>query len=161
MGPQGGDELNLVQRAANYGYPIVSNGDHYDSQGIPEHSLSQITAMAIRENGLDIPDHPLRPEFAAPAAFWNPAISPSSLMIYSGTEFPEWSGDAFVGGLSSQALVRIEFDGDTAVEAQRFEMGRRIRAVEQGPDGAIWVLEGGRPGRGANGHLFKLTAPNP
>jgi len=159
MGPKGGDELNLVQRGANYGYPIVSNGDHYDSQSIPDHPLSQLTAMAIRENGLDIPDHPLRPEFAAPAAFWNPVISPSSLMIYSGSEFPDWRGDAFIGGLSSQALIRIEFNGDTAVEAQRFDMGRRIRAVEQGPDGSIWVLEGGRPGRGANGYLFKLTAP--
>jgi aldose sugar dehydrogenase len=161
MGPQGGDELNLIQRAANYGYPTVSNGDHYDSQGMPDHPLSQITAKNIRENGLNIPDHPLRPEFYPPAAFWNPAISPSSLMIYSGTEFPEWTGNAFVGGLSSQALVRVEFNGDIAVEAQRFEMGRRIRAVEQGPDGSIWVLEGGRPGRGANGYLIKLTAPTP
>ncbi len=161
MGPKGGDELNLVQRGANYGYPIVSNGDHYDTQNIPDHPLSSGTATAIREHGLDIPDHPLRPEFAAPAAFWNPVISPSSLMVYSGSEFPDWRGDAFIGGLSSQALIRIEFDGDTAREAQRFNMGRRIRAVEQGPDGSIWVLEGGRPGRGANGSLFKLTAPTP
>ena len=139
MGPMGGDELNLVQRGANYGYPIVSNGDHYD--------------------GTDIPDHHLRPEFAAPAEVWTPVISPSSLMFYSGSEFPEWRGDAFIGGLSSQSLVRIEFDGDTAREAQRFDMGRRIRAVEQGPDGAIWLLEGGRPGRGGNGTLLKLTGP--
>jgi len=139
MGPMGGDELNLVHRGANYGYPIVSNGDHYD--------------------GTNIPDHHTRPEFAAPATFWNPVISPSSLMFYSGSEFPEWRGDAFIGGLSSQSLVRIEFDGESAREAQRFEMGRRIRAVEQGPDGAIWLLEGGRPGRGGNGYLLKLTAP--
>ncbi len=139
MGPMGGDELNLVRRGANYGYPIVSNGDHYD--------------------GRDIPDHHTRPEFAAPAAFWNPVISPSSLMIYSGSEFPEWQGDAFIGGLSSQSLVRIEFDGERAYEAQRFEMRRRIRAVEQGPDGAIWLLEDGRSGRGGQGYLLKLTAP--
>ena len=141
MGPMGGDELNLVRRGANYGYPIVSNGDHYD--------------------GTDIPDHHTRPEFAPPAVFWNPVISPSSLMFYSGSEFPEWRGDAFAGGLSSESLVRIEFDGETAREAQRFEMGRRIRAVEQGPDGAIWLLEGGRPGRGGEGYLLKLTAPTP
>ena len=137
MGPRGGDELNLVQRGINYGYPIVSNGDHYD--------------------GRDIPDHDTRPEFEAPVVFWNPVISPSSLMIYSGTEFPDWQGDAFIGGLSSQALVRVEFDGETAREVQRFNMERRIRAVEQGPGGAIWLLEGGR--RGGNGYLLKLTAP--
>ncbi len=71
----------------------------------------------------------------------------------------EWQGDAFVGGLSSQSLVRIEFDGDSAREAQRFAMSRRIRAVEQGPDGALWLLEDGRQGRGGKGYLLKLTAP--
>ena len=141
MGPMGGDELNLVRRGANYGYPIVSNGDHYD--------------------GRDIPDHHTRPEFAAPAVSWNPVISPSSLMFYSGSEFPDWRGDAFIGGLSSESLVRVEFDGDSAREAQRFDMGRRIRAVEQGPDGSIWLLEDGRQGRGGNGYLLKLTAPTP
>ena len=140
MGPMGGDELNRVQRAANYGYPIVSNGDHY--------------------NGDDIPDHDTHPNFSEPVVFWNPVISPSSLMFYSGSEFPDWQGDAFIGGLSSESLVRIEFDGDMAYEAQRFDMDRRIRAVEQGPDGAIWLLEGGRPGRGGNGELLKLTAPS-
>jgi glucose/arabinose dehydrogenase len=138
MGPQGGDELNLVVRGENYGYPIVSNGDHYD--------------------GKVIPDHPTRPEFKAPAAFWNPVISPSSLMIYSGSEFPEWRGNAFIGGLSSQSIVRIEFDGESAREAERFPMGMRIRAVEQGPDGAIWVLEDEREGRGGKGRLYRLTA---
>jgi len=112
--------------------------------------------MAIRGHSLDIPDHDLHPEFAAPAAYWVPVISPSSLMFYSGNEFPEWSGDAFVGGLSSEALIRVEIDGETAREAQRFDMGRRIRAVEQGPDGAIWLLEDGRRG---DGYLLKLTAP--
>ena len=127
MGPAGGDELNLVVRGGNYGYPIVSNGDHYD--------------------GRDIPDHDTRPEFDAPKVTWTPVISPSSMVIYSGTMFPDWQGDAFIGGLSSQALVRVEFDGDSAREAQRFDMGERIRAVEQGPDGAIWLLEDGSGGR--------------
>jgi glucose/arabinose dehydrogenase len=141
MGPQGGDELNLIKRGANYGYPIVSNGDHYD--------------------GKVIPDHPTRPEFAAPAVFWNPVISPSSLMFYDGTEFPEWRGDAFIGGLSSQSIVRIEFDGEQAREAERIAMGMRIRAIEQGPDGAIWVLEDEREGRGGQGRLFRLSAKAP
>ncbi len=132
MGPKGGDELNLVERGGNYGYPIVSNGDHYD--------------------GREIPDHDTRPEFDAPKVSWSPVISPSSLLVYSGTLFPDWQGDAFIGGLSSQSLVRVEFDGDSAREAQRFDMGERIRAVEQGPDGAIWLLEDGKGGR-----LLKLT----
>ena len=138
MGPMGGDELNLVRPGANYGYPIVSNGDHYD--------------------GKVIPDHPTRPDLAAPAVFWNPVISPSSLMFYSGSEFPQWRGDAFIGGLSSQSIVRIEFDGDNAREAERFAMGMRIRAIEQGPDGAIWILEDEREGRGGQGRMFQLTA---
>ena len=139
MGPMGGDELNLIRRGQNYGYPIVSNGDHYD--------------------GKPIPDHHTRPEFAAPAIWWNPVISPSSLMFYKGSEFPAWRGDAFITGLSSQALVRIEFDGETAREAERIDMGRRIRALEEGPDGVLWALEDGRPGRGGNGWLLKLTSP--
>src|SRR3546814_12739184 len=126
MGPKGGDELNLVERGGNYGYPIVSNGDHYD--------------------GRDIPDHDTRPEFDAPKVSWNPVISPSSLLIYSGAMFPDWQGDAFIGGLSSQALVRVEFDGDSAREAQRFDMGARIRAAEQGPEiGSAACRERGCP----------------
>jgi glucose/arabinose dehydrogenase len=141
MGPQGGDELNLVRRGANYGYPIVSNGDHYD--------------------GKVIPDHDTRPEFAAPAVWWTPVISPSSLLFYDGSEFPQWRGDAFIGGLSSQAIIRIEFDGDRAREAERYNMGMRVRAIEQGPDGALWILEDGREGRGGQGRMFKLTARGP
>jgi aldose sugar dehydrogenase len=134
MGPMGGDELNLVQRGANYGYPLVSNGDHY--------------------GGANIPDHDTRPDLAAPAAFWNPVISPSSLLFYSGSEFPDWQGDALIGGLSSTSIVRIEFGaGGTAREAARYRMPQRMRALEQGPDGAIWALEDGRGGR-----LLKLTA---
>jgi glucose/arabinose dehydrogenase len=137
-GPKGGDELNLVQRGANFGYPVVSNGDHYD--------------------GTPIPDHHTRPEFTAPAISWTPVISPSSLMFYSGDLFPLWQGDALVGGLSSEGLVRIEVDGDSAREAERFDLGRRIRAVAQGPDGALWLLEDGRRGGGA---LLKLTPTAP
>jgi glucose/arabinose dehydrogenase len=134
MGPKGGDELNRVERGANYGYPVVSNGDHYD--------------------GRPIPDHDTRPEFNAPAITWTPVISPSSLVFYSGDVFPQWQGNAFAGGLSSQSLVRIEFDGDSAREAERYAMGARIRGVRQGPDGALWVIEDGKDGR-----LLRLT-PN-
>lgn len=132
MGPRHGDELNLIVKGENYGYPIVSNGNHYD--------------------GRDIPDHDTRPEFEAPKEFWVPAISPGSLVFYTGELFPEWQGDALIGGLGSQALVRVEIRGDTASEAARYPMGERIRAVRQGPDGAIWLLEDGEGGR-----LLKLT----
>jgi glucose/arabinose dehydrogenase len=83
-------------------------------------------------------------------------ISPSSLLFYSGTEFPDWQGSALIGGLSSEALVRIEFDGATAHEAARFDIGSRVREIEQGPDGSVWLLEDGR--RGGRGRLLHLTA---
>ncbi len=139
MGPRGGDELNLIEKGANYGYPVVSNGDHYD--------------------GRSIPDHDTRPEFRAPLVTWTPVISPAGFIIYSGKMFPDWTGNGFIGGLSSQSLVRVEFgpNGQTAREAQRFDMGKRIREVEQGPDGALWLLEDERNGSG--GRLLKLTAP--
>lgn len=124
MGPKGGDELNLVEKSQNYGYPLVSNGDHYD--------------------GKPIPDHNTRPEFKAPAISWTPVISPSSLIFYTGNQFPAWKNSAFAGGLSSEALIRIEFDGNTAREAERFAMGARIREVEQAPDGSLWLLEDGK-----------------
>ncbi|MGH8175740.1 MAG: PQQ-dependent sugar dehydrogenase [Steroidobacter sp.] len=138
MGPRGGDELNLVERGANYGYPLVSNGDHYDGRNIPNHETQ--------------PD-----KYRAPKIIWNPVISPGGLIIYTGSEFPDWQGDAFIGGMSAKALIRVEFDGENAREAERFDMGRPIREVEQGPDGALWVLEDERGGSG--GRLLKLTRP--
>ncbi|AWV06292.1 PQQ-dependent sugar dehydrogenase [Marilutibacter maris] len=134
MGPKGGDELNRVERGGNYGYPIVSNGDHYD--------------------GRPIPDHDTRPEFIAPKISWTPVISPSSFVIYSGDLFPAWKGNGFITGLSSQSLVRIEFDGESAREAERFDMGHRMREVEQGPDGSLWLLEDGDDAR-----LLQLSPP--
>ena len=134
MGPRGGDELNRVERGANFGWPTVSNGTEYSGAPIPLHST--------------------RPDFTAPSVFWVPSISPSSLMFYDGAAFPAWRGNAFIGGLSSQSLVRVEFDGDTAREAERFAMGARIRSVAEGPDGAIYVLEDGDGGR-----LLRLTPP--
>ena len=130
MGPRGGDELNLVQRGRNYGWPIVSNGNHYD--------------------GRDIPDHRTRPEFEAPKVSWNPVISPSSLAIYSGAMFPAWRGNALIGGLSSKSLVRVVFEGTGAREAERYDMGARIRAVTQAPDGSVYLLED-------EGRMLRLT----
>jgi glucose/arabinose dehydrogenase len=135
MGPQGGDEFNLIERGRNYGWPIVSNGSHYD--------------------GRDIPDHPARPEFAAPKVWWNPSVSPAGLIVYSGAMFPEWRGDAFMGALSGQALIRIDLDGATGREADRWPMGARIREVEEGPDGAIYLLEDTQGD--STGRLLRLT----
>ena len=137
MGPQGGDELNLIRRGSNYGYPRVSNGNHYD--------------------GRDIPDHRPGDGFEAPKVWWTPVISPGDMIIYSGAMFPAWRGDALIGGLSGQALVHVDIDGDNAREAERWDMGHRIREVEQGRDGAVYLLEDGDGGR-----LLRLTpAPRP
>jgi len=127
MGPQDGDELNLVKPGENYGYPIVSNGKHY--------------------NGDPIPDHHTRPEFAAPKAYWVPTIAPAGFIFYSGEMFPEWQGSALIAGLRPRSIIRVAIDGETATEAERFAMGNRIREVEQGPDGALWVLEDKDGGR--------------
>jgi glucose/arabinose dehydrogenase len=134
MGPKGGDEFNLIERGSNYGYPVVSNGNHYD--------------------GKDIPDHSTRRQFNAPEITWN-EVSPAGLMIYSGNLFPRWRGNAFVGGLSGQTLIRVAIDGNAAREVERWPMNARIREVDQGPDGAIYVLEDERNGSG--GRLLRLT----
>ena len=131
MGPRHGDEFNLTIRGDNYGWPIVSWGDNY--------------------SGFPIPDHDTRPEFHTPEYYWVPTVAPSGLIIYSGNLFKDWRGNAFLGGLRSRSLVRIEISGNQAKEVERFDMGKRIREVEQGPNGAIWVLEDNR------GRLLKLT----
>lgn len=135
MGPAGGDELNRVKRATNYGYPVVSNGDHYD--------------------GREIPDHDTRAEFAKPAVWWTPVVSPGNLIVYRGNLFPQLRGNALIAGLSSRAIVRVELDGDNAREVERYDMGQRIRSVVEGPDGALWVLED--EGGGSEGRLLRLT----
>lgn len=132
MGPRDGDELNVTVRGGNYGWPVVSDGNHY--------------------SGASIPDHETRPEFQAPKVSWVPTIAPSGLVIYEGELFTPWRGDALIGGLRSQALIRVDINGETAREAERFDMGTRIREVEQGPDGALYVLEDGPDGR-----LIRLT----
>lgn len=132
MGPKGGDELNLIEAGKNYGYPIVSDGDHYD--------------------GRDIPDHKTNRTYAAPKLSWNPSVSPAGMIIYSGNLFPQWKGDAIFGALSGQALVRADIDGANARKAEQWDLGFRVREVEQGPRGELYILEDGRSG----GRLLKL-----
>lgn len=134
MGPRHGDELNLVKRGANYGYPKVSNGNHY--------------------SGADIPDHKSGDGFEAPKVFWDPAISPGGLMYYNADLFPQWKGSMFIGGLGGEALVRVKIDGEKAEKADHWDMRNRIREVEQAADGSIWLLEDGPKGR-----MLKLTPP--
>jgi glucose/arabinose dehydrogenase len=132
MGPLHGDELNLVKRAKNYGYPTVSNGDHY--------------------SGKKIPDHDTRPEFEKPKTWWKPTIAPAELIYYSGEMFADWRNSFLIAGLKPKAIIRVAIDGDNAKEVERFDMGARIREIEQGSDGALWVLEDGHGAR-----LLRLT----
>lgn len=120
MGPRGGDELNLPEPGGNYGWPVVSWGEHYD--------------------GSDIPDPPNRPEFDRSIRHWTPVISPSGMIFYTGEAFPEWQGSLLIGGLTSQGLVRLELDGQTVTDEERIALGARIRDVEQGPRGHVYVL---------------------
>lgn len=135
MGPKGGDEVNLVLPGHNYGYPLVSNGDHYD--------------------GTPIPRHATRPDLEAPKVWWNPSISPSSLIVYTGSLFPQWRSDVFIGALSGKALIRVDVDGTSAAKGDEWPMGARIRSVRQGPDGALYLLEDGA--EGSEGRMLKLT----
>jgi hypothetical protein len=108
-GPAGGDELNLVQRGANYGWPVRSNGDNYD--------------------GSNIPDHTADDGFTKPVINWSPVIAPGNMVFYDGDLFEGMDGDLIVAGLKTQALIRISFDGETAREVARYDMGNRIRQV--------------------------------
>ena len=132
MGPQGGDEVNLILPGKNYGWPRVSNGSHYD--------------------GRDIPDHKPGDGFEAPKVWWNPSISPGALMIYTGDKFPQWKGDALVAALSGEAFIRVDINGNQARKADEWPMDARIRAVDQGPDGSVYLLEDGPSG----GRLLRL-----
>jgi len=123
MGPQGGDELNLIVAGRNYGWPRASNGSHY--------------------GGADIPDHRPGDGFEPPKAWWNPSISPAGLLIYQGDRFPAWKGDALIPALSGEALIRVDLDGASARKAGQWPMGARIRSVDQGPDGSVYLLEDG------------------
>ena len=132
MGPRGGDELNLIAPGKNYGWPLVSEGRNYD--------------------GVPIPHHSTRPDIEPPKLSWVPSVSPAGLLIYTGDLFSQWKGDALIPCLSGQALIHVRIRGDQASKADQWDMGNRIRAAVQGPNGEIYLLEDGPRAR-----LLRLT----
>lgn len=133
MGPKGGDEINIILPGKNYGWPIVSNGSNYDDSPIP--------------------DHDTKPEFQAPLTSWSPVISPSGMLFYTGDMFPSWKGSVLLGGLSSTAIIRVSLKRDKVTGEERITTGKRIRDLEQAPDGSLMVLVDGESG----GNLWRLT----
>jgi len=127
-GPRGGDELNLIEKGKNYGWPLVSYGRNY--------------------NGVPIPNPDTRLDLAKPVLYWVPVIAPGNLMFYHGTKtFPQWNGNGFVSGLATQCINRIIFDGHGGAKgAERWNVHMRVRDVEEGLDGSLWMLEDANPG---------------
>ena len=132
MGPRGGDELNLIEPGKNYGWPLAS--------------------YAVNYNGVPIPSPDTRPDLQKPVLYWTPVIAMGNLIFYHGSMFPQWNGSALIGGLGTKTLNRIIISGATAKSAERWDVGHRIRDVETGPDGAVWMLEDANPGG-----LFRVT----
>ena len=122
-GPAGGDELNIIKRGGNYGWPVRSGGENYDGTPIPDHS----------------PDD----GFVKPVINWTPVIAPGNFTFYEGNLFPALAGDILLSGLKTEALIHVAVDGANAREVARYPMDRRIRSVIDGPDGALYVLEDG------------------
>jgi glucose/arabinose dehydrogenase len=132
-GPAGGDELNLIERGKNYGWPLVSYATNY--------------------NGAPIPSPDTRPDLAKAVIYWTPVIAPGNFVFYKGAMFPQWNGSALIGGMQTNTLSRITFDGKGgATPAERWSVGLRVRDVAIAPDGAVWIIEDTR-----TGGLFRVT----
>jgi glucose/arabinose dehydrogenase len=127
-GTRGGDELNVPAKGRNYGWPVVAYGIEYDGR--------PIGAGLTRRAGTEQPIY-----------YWDPVIAPSGMAFYEGKLFPKWRGSLFIGGLGSEALVRLTLDGERVVGEERFPMNARIRDVGVGPDGAIYLLTDEEDGR--------------
>ena len=134
-GPQGGDELNLIEKGKNYGWAVVSYGEEYSGEPLPG-------AVTTREG------------YEQPVYYWDPVIAPSGAQFYTGNAFPAWRGSLFVGALREQRLVRLVIKDNrvTGEEHLLTDRGQRIRDVRQGPDGALYVITD-QP----NGELWKIT----
>ena len=128
-GPRGGDEINIIEKGKNYGWPVIGYGIDYSGAKIHE---------STRKAGMEQPIH-----------YWVPSIAPSGMAFYTGDLFPAWRGNLFVGALAGQLLVRLELDGEKVVKEERLlrDLRERIRDVRQGPDGALWLLTDSASGR--------------
>ena len=132
MGALHGDEINIILPGKNYGWPIVSNGDHYDMSNIP--------------------DHETKPEFTKPIYYWHPAISPSGLIFYTGSLFKDWYGNALIGSFNSEALVVLKTVANNVSSEERIWLHRRVRDIIQAPDGSVWIITDYK-----NGELIRLS----
>lgn len=134
-GPQGGDELNRVEKGKNYGWPLVTFGEEYSGAAVPN-------AVTTRQGYVD------------PVYYWDPVIAPSGAQFYTGSAFPEWRGNLFVGGLRTMALVRLRIENNrvTGEEHLLSDRKQRIRDVRQGPDGALYLVTDQQ-----KGELWKIT----
>ncbi len=131
-GPKGGDELNLIEKGKNYGWPEARFAENY--------------------NGVPIPNFDGKPQFTKPILYWTPVIAPGNITFYKGNVFPQWNGSMLLGGMATTSLNRIVISGTTAKPAERWNVGHRIRDVAVAPDGNVWLLEDSPAGG-----LFKLT----
>ncbi len=128
-GPQGGDEINIPEAGKNYGWPVIGYGVNYGGAKIHEGTHKQGMEQPIRQ--------------------WTPVIAPSGFTIYTGDLFPKWKGNAFIGGLRTTMLVRLELDGEKVTREERMlrQLGERIRDVRTGPDGALYLVTDNSSGR--------------
>lgn len=129
-GPKGGDELNRTLPGRNYGWPTVSYGVEY--------------------SGAKISDSPTAPGIEPPVHYWVPSIATSGLLFYTGDRFPQWRGSAFVGSLKEKRVARLEMDGNRVLREEPLlegVVGERVRDVEQGPDGLVYLLTDEKDGR--------------
>ena len=128
-GPRGGDEVNIIGKGKNYGWPVIGYGIDYDGSRIHESTARQ---------GME-----------QPIKYWVPSIAPSGMAFYNGTLFPNWAGSLFTGALAGQMLVRLTLRDHAVVAEERLlrNLNERIRDVRQGPDGALWLLTDNAEGR--------------
>jgi glucose/arabinose dehydrogenase len=128
-GPRGGDELNILEKGKNYGWPVITHGIGYDGKPV---------GIGTHKEGME-----------QPVRHWSPSIAPSSLTFYSGKLWPSWRGSIFVGGLAASAVIRLPRQGTRIINEERLlqPLGERIRAVREGPDGALWLLTDSPEGR--------------
>ena len=135
-GPRGGDEINIIDAGANYGWPLASYGIDYNGAKITPFTEYKGTKQ--------------------PFKYWTPSIGPSGLAVYRGDAFEGWDGDLLVGSMALQALHRVIMDGNSEVGEERYLVGERIREVRVGPDGAIYVTTEERGGEPI-GTVLRLT----